>query len=161
MARKKINAVVTCWHAATGAVGPVGNVGDVSSLRVELPGLDGLRSIDIDVDAKAGKVKVTVQTADKGDSTLTVWPVTGCTAERDDPLMGAAHVARELGMDPARWRDLVDSGQAPPADDPDDDPNDRERPLTMRRPRWRASTIERYRDGHLGDFIAAAEGQEQ
>lgn len=33
--------------------------------------------------------------------------------------------------------------------------------LTMRRPRWRASTIERYRDGHLGDFIAAAEGQEQ
>ncbi len=78
MARKKINAEVTCWHAATGASGPVGEVTDISSLRIKLPGLDWLHRIGIDVNAKTGEVRINVQTNNEDDyansPTLTVTP---------------------------------------------------------------------------------------
>lgn len=76
--RPKINAAVTCWHGATGMTGPVGEVEDITALRIKLPGLDWIHRIGIDVDAKSGEVRLSVEVTDEratlSNPTLTLWP---------------------------------------------------------------------------------------
>ncbi|WP_420497224.1 hypothetical protein [Parafrankia sp. FMc2] len=58
-----------------------------------------------------------------------------------DPLMYVTEVANRLCLTPSSWRAYVADGTAPPPDDPD-----LERPANRRRPRWRASTVDAWRE---------------
>ncbi|WP_026311325.1 hypothetical protein [Parafrankia elaeagni] len=58
-----------------------------------------------------------------------------------DPLMYVTEVASRLCLTPSSWRAYVADGTAPPPDDPDLD-----RPANRRRPRWRASTVDAWRE---------------
>lgn len=60
-------------------------------------------------------------------------------------LLSASEVAALLGIDPKTWRSLVTQGYAPPADDPGG-----VGPLRGRRPRWRLSTVRRFKQSRPG-----------
>ncbi len=57
----KVDAEVSVWHA-NGSSARIAQATDVHSLRVQLPGLDWLYKIDVDVDSKSGEITVEVHT---------------------------------------------------------------------------------------------------
>jgi hypothetical protein len=58
-----------------------------------------------------------------------------------DPLLTGPECADRLNLTSSTWRSYVHRGYAPPPDDPDSD-----RPPNRRSPRWRASTVEAFRE---------------
>jgi hypothetical protein len=60
-------------------------------------------------------------------------------------LLSGAEIAALLGVKPATWRSLVRQGYAPEPDDPGGDG-----PLKGRRPRWRLSTVRRFKQSRKG-----------
>jgi len=79
-------------------------------------------------------------------------------SEQADPLLTVAQVVERLArlhdirIGSSTWTKYVSGGQAPPADDPDDE----DRPVNRRRPRWLASTVDRYAKNRRG--LAWAKG---
>jgi hypothetical protein len=58
-----------------------------------------------------------------------------------DPLLTGPEAAARLGIAASTWRSYVARGYVPAADDPDEgNPNP-----NRRNPRWKTSTVERYR----------------
>lgn len=78
----------------------------------------------------------------------------------EDPLVSAKEAAELLGIKPATWRSYVSRGQAPPPDEPDDEPG---KPACHRFPRWRRSTVlgrvGRRKQGHRTDLDHAREAR--
>lgn len=69
----------------------------------------------------------------------------------EDPLLAVAEAADRAGLKKATWRSYVARNYAPKPDDPDDtDALGREIKPKRRRPRWRASTVDAFRNNRLG-----------
>lgn len=67
-------------------------------------------------------------------------PTDGPIVRREDPLLNSAEVAQLLGIGRKTWTSYVARGQAPAADEPD-----LGRPVNRREPKWRQTTIARYK----------------
>lgn len=63
-----------------------------------------------------------------------------------DVLLTGPECAERIGVTAAGWRSLKRGGYVPPADVPDDD----DKPVNLRRPMWRASTIDAWRASRPG-----------
>lgn len=65
-----------------------------------------------------------------------------------DPLLTIADIVKQFDkMAEATWRSYVSRGRAPQPDDPDDANG---RPANRRTPRWRQSTIDRWKNTRRG-----------
>ncbi|MEN3308836.1 MAG: hypothetical protein V7603_5038 [Micromonosporaceae bacterium] len=69
----------------------------------------------------------------------------------EDPLLSLAEAAERAGLKKGTWQSYVSRRYAPPPDDPDDTDTDGT-PIDKfrRRPQWRASTVDRFREHRLG-----------
>lgn len=74
-------------------------------------------------------------------------------SDQDDPLLTVAQVVERLArlhdirIGSSTWTKYVSGGQAPKADDPDDDEG---RTPNRSRPRWLASTVDKYAEERPG-----------
>lgn len=62
-----------------------------------------------------------------------------------DPLLTGAQAAQRLGLVPSTWRSYVARGYAPAPDDP----GDLSASANRRNPRWRASSVDRFKANRL------------
>lgn len=87
--------------------------------------------------------------------------------DEEDLLLSLAESAARAGLNKGTWQSYVSRKYAPPADDPDDTDTDGE-PIVKyrRRPRWRASTVDAFRDNRPGqgrrtDLVRARSQQQE
>lgn len=69
----------------------------------------------------------------------------------EDPLLTITQAAARAGLKRGTWQSYVSRNLAPPPDDPDQyDSDGAEIDKFRRRPRWRGSTVDTFRDNRLG-----------